>query len=128
MKFIIKWFIIAVSLFVAAWIVPGIRVEGDTAWIIYSVMALILGLVNALIRPILKTLSCGFILITMGLFVFVINAATFLLSAQIAQRWFNIGFYVDNFGSALLGSIIVSIISVILSNLLKDDRKKSSAR
>ena len=128
MKFIIKWFIIAVSLFVAAWIVPGIRVEGDTAWIIYSVMALILGLVNALIRPILKTLSCGFILITMGLFVFVINAATFILSAQIAQRWFNIGFYVDNFGSALLGSIIVSIISVILSNLLKDDRKKSSAR
>ena len=125
MKFIIQWFIIAVSLFVAEWIVPGIRVEGDTAWIIFTAMALILGLVNALIRPILKALSCGFIFITMGLFVFVINAATFLLSAQIAQKWFNVGFFVDSFGAALLGSIIVSIVSVILSRFLFDENKSS---
>lgn len=126
MKFILRWFIIAVSLFVAAWIVPGIRVVGDSAWIVYSVMALVLGLVNALIRPILKVLSCGFIIITLGLFVFVINAATFLLSAQIAQNWFNVGFYVDSFGAALLGSIIVSIVSIILSNFLIDDNNRSN--
>lgn len=119
MKLILRWLIIAVSLFAAAWIVPGIAVEGD-AWIAYSVMAVILGLVNALIRPILKLLSCGFIIVTLGLFVFVINAGTFLLSAHISQNWFGVGYSVDGFGAALLGSIIVSIVSVVLSKFLID--------
>ena len=123
MKLILRWLIIAVSLFVAAWIIPGITVEGD-AWIVYSAMAVVLGLVNAVIRPILKLLSCGFIMITLGLFVFVINAATFLLSAQIAQNWFGLGFFVDGFGAALLGSIVVSIVSVVLSRFLIDDDKR----
>ncbi len=86
----------------------------------FAVMALVLGLVNAIIRPILKFLSCGFIILTLGLFLFVINAGTFLLASSIAQNWFNIGFYVDDFWSALLGSIIVSIVSVVLSQLLKE--------
>lgn len=120
MKLILRWLITAASLFVAAWIVPGITVEGD-AILVYSVMALILGLVNALVRPVLKLMSCGFILITLGLFVFVINAATFMLSASIAQNWFGVGYSVSGFGSALLGSIIVSIVSVVLSQLLIDD-------
>jgi putative membrane protein len=123
MKLILRWLIIAVSLYVAAWIVPGIMVEGD-AWVVYSVMAIILALVNALIRPILKFLSCGFILITLGLFVFVINAATFMLSAEIAQTWFGVGFYVDNFWAALLGSIIVSVVSVVLSRWLIDEERR----
>jgi putative membrane protein len=124
MKLILRWLIIAVSLFVAAWIIPGITVEGD-AWVVYSIMAIILGLVNALIRPILKFLSCGFILITLGLFVFVINAGTFLLSAQIAQNWFGVGFYVDGFGAALLGSIVVSLVTLILSKILIDEEKRA---
>jgi putative membrane protein len=124
MKLILRWLIIAASLYVAEWIVPGIVVEGD-GWMAFTVMALVLGLVNALIRPILKVLSCGFILITLGLFVFVINAATFMLSAQIAQNWFGVGFYVDGFGAALLGSIVVSIVSVILSKILIDEEKSS---
>jgi len=102
MKLIFRWLIIAISLYIAVLVVPGIQVEGD-AWIAFSVMALILGLVNAIIRPILKFLSCGFIFLTLGLFVFVLNAATFLLASQIAQNWFNIGFYVNNFWSALFG-------------------------
>jgi len=124
MKLILRWLIVAVSLFVAVLIVPGISVEGD-AWIAFSVMALILGLVNAVIRPILKLLSCGFIIITLGLFVFVVNAASFLIASEIAQNWFGVGFYVDNFWSALLGSIIVSIVSVVLSNILIDKDDKS---
>ena len=119
MKLVIRWLIIAASLFVAAWIVPGIRVEGD-AWVTYAVMAVVLGLVNALVRPVLKFLSCGFIIITLGLFVFVINAATLLLSSNIAQNWFNVGYYVDGFGAALLGSIVVSLVSVVLSQILID--------
>lgn len=123
MKLILRWLIIAVSLYVAVLIVPGITVEGD-AWLAFTIMALILSLVNAVIRPILKLLSCGFIIITLGLFVFVINAVTFYLASEIAQKWFNIGFYVDNFWSALLGSIIVSIVSVVLSNILIEDEDR----
>ena len=119
MKLILRWLIIAVSLYIAVLIVPGISVEGD-AWIAFAVMALVLGFVNAIIRPILKFLSCGFIILTLGLFVFVINAGTFLLASEIAQSWFGVGFYVDNFWSALLGSIIVSIVSIVLSEILVD--------
>jgi len=123
MKLIIRWLITAFSLYVAVLIVPGITIQGDK-WLAFAIMALILGLVNALVRPILKVLSCGLIIITLGLFVFVINAATFWLASEITKNWFNIGFTVNNFGSALLGSIIVSVVSVILSSLLfdKDDR------
>jgi putative membrane protein len=123
MKLLLRWLISAVSLYVAVLIVPGISVEG-TAWIAFTVMALILGLVNAVVRPILKLLSCGFIIITLGLFVFVINAASFMLASNIAQNWFGVGFYVDSFGAALLGSIIVSVVSVILSSILIDEKEK----
>jgi putative membrane protein len=123
MKLILRWLIVAVSLYVAVLIVPGISVEGD-AWIAFAVMALVLGFVNAIIRPVLKFLSCGFIILTLGLFVFVINAGTFLLASEIAQSWFGVGFYVDNFWSALLGSIIVSIVSIVLSEILIDKEKE----
>jgi putative membrane protein len=124
MKLILRWLIIAVSLYLAVLIVPGITVEGD-AWVAFAVTALVLGLVNAIIRPILKLLSCGFIIITLGLFVFIINAGTFLLASRIAQNWFGVGFYVANFGAALLGSIVVSIVSVVLSQILIEDKDKS---
>jgi putative membrane protein len=120
MKLILRWIIIAVALYVAVLIVPGITVEGD-AWVAFTVMALILGLVNAIVRPVLKFLSCGFIIITLGLFVLVINAATFLLASEIAQNWFNVGFYVDGFLPALLGSLIVSVVSIILNQILIDE-------
>jgi putative membrane protein len=123
MKLILRWLIIAVSLYIAVLIVPGITVEGD-AWVAFSVMAIVLAFVNAVIRPILKLLSCGFIIITLGLFVLVINAGTFLLASNIAQNVFNVGFYVDGFWSALFGSIIVSIVSVVLSNILIDEERK----
>ncbi|MDY6847278.1 MAG: phage holin family protein [Chloroflexota bacterium] len=122
MKFILRWLIIAISLYVAVMIVPGIRVEGD-GWIVFSVMAIILALVNATIRPVLKFLSCGLIILTLGLFSLVINAVTFLLASNIAQNWFNVGFYVDGFVPALLGSIIVSVVSVVLAKVLIDEEK-----
>ena len=98
MKLILRWLITAVSLYIAYLVLLASPLKA-MVWV-YSIMALILGLVNALIRPILKFLSCGFI-ITLGLFVFVINAATFMLSANISQ---SLGFHfaVDSFGTALL--------------------------
>jgi putative membrane protein len=69
MKFIIRWLISAIALFVAAAIVPGIEVQGN-AYVALGVTALILGFLNAVIRPILTLLSCGFIVLTLGLFIF----------------------------------------------------------
>ena len=121
MKLLIRWIIASLALFVAAWLVPGIRVEGN-AWIIYAVMAVILGLVNAIVRPLLKFLTCPLIILTLGLFVLIINGLALWLSAWIANQ-FGIGFYVDGFGPAFLGALIVSVVTVILSALVKEDRE-----
>ena len=93
MKLLIRWVIVSLALFVAAWLVPGIRVEG-TAWQVYAVMAVILGLVNAVVRPLLKFLSCPLIILTLGLFVLVINGLTLWLASAIAVNWLDIGFYI----------------------------------
>jgi len=126
MKLLIRWIIVACSLFVAAWLVPGIRVEGN-AWLIFTVMAVILGLVNAIIRPILALLTCSLIILTLGLFVLVINAVTLWLASAIAVNWFHVGFYVDGFWAAFLGALIVSIVSVILSAILRDPLRQRPA-
>ena len=120
MKLLIRWVITSLALFAAAWLVPGIRVEGN-AWVVYAVMAVILGLVNAIVRPVLKFLTCPLIILTLGLFVLVINGITLWLASAIAVNWFNVGFYVDDFLSAFLGALIVSVVSVILSALVKED-------
>ena len=126
MKLIIRWVIVAFSLFVAAWLVPGIRVEGN-AWLIFAVMAIILGLVNAIVRPILTLLTCSLVIFTLGLFVLVINALTLWLASSIAVNWFHVGFYVDGFWAAFLGALIVSIVSVILSAFVREPAKARGA-
>lgn len=120
MRLLIRWLIAIIALAAAVWIVPGIRVEGSSAIIVFAIMAVILGFVNAFIRPLLTFLSCGFIVLTMGLFLFVVNALVFWLSSWIAVNVFQIGFYVDNFWSALFGSLIVSIVTLLLSVFLPD--------
>ncbi len=120
MRLLIRWLIAIIALAAAVWIVPGIRVEGSSAIIVFAIMAVILGFVNAFIRPFLTFLSCGFIVLTMGLFLFVVNALAFWLSSWIAVNVFQIGFYVDNFWSALFGSLIVSIVTLLLSVFLPD--------
>jgi putative membrane protein len=122
MKLIIRWIATSLALFAAAYFVPGIHVESPEAWKIFAVMAIILGLVNAVIRPILKVLSCPLIVLTLGLFVIIINAVSFMLASNIAVNWFHVGFYVDDFWAALLGSLIVSAVSIFVNMLIKDER------
>jgi len=121
MKLLLRWIITMIALFVAVLVIPGIRVEDTNAWIAYGVMAAILALVNAIIKPILSFLSCGCIALTLGLFTLVINAFTLWLASWIAQTWLGIGFYVDSIWAALLGGIIVSLVSVVLSLVFVDD-------
>lgn len=119
MRLLIRWLIIAISLVFAVLIVPGIRVQGN-AWLVVAVMAIVLGLVNATIKPILTFLSCAFIVLTMGLFLLVINAFTLWLASWISQDVLNVGFIVDGFFPALFGSIIISIVSFILNLVFSD--------
>ena len=119
MNLLKRWLVFMLALFVAAWLIPGIRVESD-AWVVYAIMAAILALLNAILLPILKTLSCGLIILTLGLFSLVLNAAMFMLSSYLAQTWFSAGYIVEDFWSALLGSLIVSVVSMLFSS----DKKK----
>jgi putative membrane protein len=121
MRLFIHWIIVALSLVVAAWALPGIAVYGN-AWLAYGAMAAILALVNAVLRPVLKVLTCPLILLTMGLFLLVINGITLWISARIAQG-FGIGFQVRGFWDAFLGGLVVSVVSVVLSALLQPRRR-----
>lgn len=115
-NFLIRWLVNAVALWVAARIVPGIHVQDEVALI---AAALILGLVNALIRPLLKLLTLPIILLTLGLFTFVINAVLLLLTSWIAGL-LGIGFQVDGFLPALLGALVVSIVSLALNIFIRE--------
>ena len=124
MKLLIRWVITSLALFAAVWLVPGITVDGSGGWVIYAVMAVILGLVNAIVRPLLKLMTCPLILLTLGLFVLIINGITLWLASAIAVNWFHVGFYVDGFWSGFLGALIVSVVTIVLSALVREDEDK----
>jgi putative membrane protein len=113
-RLIIRLLINAVALWVAAQLVSGISLS-DNLWQVL-VVALIFGLINALIKPILKVLSFPLIIVTLGLFTLVINALLLLLT-----DWLSIGLTVDGFWPALLGAIIISVVSWFLSHFVGDD-------
>ena len=120
-KFILRWTINAIALFLAVYFVPGINLESGWTSIIW--LALIFGLVNAFLRPLLKLLTCPLILLTLGLFTLLINTFLFWLTGQVGQ-YFGIGFTIENFWAALLGGIVVTVVSVVLSLILKDELKR----
>jgi len=118
-KFFLRWIVNAVALY-AAFFVVGIDIQGSWQSIIW--LALIFGLINAMLRPLLKTLTCPLIILTLGLFTLLINTFLFWLTGAIGG-WFGIGFDVT-FGQAFWGGLIVSVVSIILSLILKDELKK----
>jgi len=123
MKLILRWAINAVALFVTINLLPNyIHLQGG--WVNIIWLALIFGLVNAILRPPAKALSCLLILLTLGLFTLVINALLFALTGWIGLR-FGVGFTLAEpwFWSALLGSLVTSLVSVLLSYFLRDELK-----
>jgi putative membrane protein len=121
MKLIFRWAVASLALFLAAWLVPGITVDGG-GWIVYAIMAVILGLVNAIVRPVLKFLTCPLILLTLGLFVLVINGVTLWLASVIAVNWFHLEYHVYGFWPAFWGALIVSVVTVVLSGSSRDEK------
>ena len=122
MKLLVRWAVAALAIFAAVQIVPGISVDAsDTAAVVlYAAVAIVLGLVNAVIRPILLALTCPFQLLTLGLGVLVVNAVCFWLAGWVAQSLLGIPFVVDGFLAALLGSIVVSVVSTVLNLVVPD--------
>ena len=112
---LLRWLLNALALLAVAYLYPGVHVESFFA---AAMAALALGLANALIRPILVLLTLPVTIITLGLFLFVINAALFWLVAQVIQ-----GFAVQGFLAALVGSILYSLITLAVSWLVTGTRK-----
>ena len=108
-EFFIRWFVTAVSVFAAAWIVPGINYTSFTA---LAFASLLLGIINALVRPVLLILCLPLILVTMGLFILVLNA---LLLWFVAGIFPGGSFTVAGFWAAFWGAIVISIVSWVLS-------------
>lgn len=115
MRFILRLLATAAALWVAVLFLEGISYTGS--WPGLLAVALVFGLVNAVIRPILKVLTCPLVVLTLGLFIFVLNALMLWLAAEISQA-FGIGFYVDGFWAALVGALIVGIVSTLLNLLV----------
>ena len=120
-KLLLRWLINGVALYVAAELVPGIHADGG--WQVLLFMALIFGLVNALVRPILKFLTCPLIMLTLGLFTLVVNALMLMLASWLGRQ-LGLGFYVAGFWPAdFLGALVISVVSFVLTMLIGDDDK-----
>ena len=122
MSLLISWLVNAIALAVAVWLLDGINVGGENSWLTLAVVALIFGLVNALIRPLVRFLTCLINVITLGLFTLIVNALMLLLTGWIAQQ-LNLGFVVRDFWWALLGALVISVVSFVLNLIFKSDRK-----
>lgn len=110
MNLFVRWLLNAVALGVTAWLLPGITVTGAVALI---VAALVIGLVNALVKPILVVLTLPLTILTLGLFLLVVNALMFWLAAAVVP-----GFEVAGFWSALFGAIVMAIVAWALAKLV----------
>ncbi len=122
MYLLIRLVINAVALYAATRIVPGLAFDGQ--WTTLAVVAVIFGVVNALVRPFLEVLTCPLIVLTLGLFTFVINALMLMLTGWIADQ-LSLGFHVAGFEAALFGALVVTIVSFIL-NLFVDEAREEA--
>ena len=125
---LIRWLFLALAVMAASYLIAGIRVDGFLSALL---AAGLLGFLNAFFRPILLILTLPLNLVTLGLFTFVINAFLLLMVSGVVG-----GFHVDGYGAGLLGSLIVSVVSWLLSSFINDQgrieyivmRKQDSGR
>ena len=110
MRWLARLFLNGIAIIVATYLIPGLQVDGPVSALIAGA---ILGIVNVLLRPVLFVLTLPFTLITLGLFIFVINALCLALTA-----WLVPGFTITGFWSAFFGALLVTIVSWILNGVL----------
>jgi len=120
-SFIIRLVINALAIAATAWLLPGITVGGNPTMTIILV-ALIFGIVNAVIKPIFSFVTCGLYVLTLGLFTFIANAVMLWVTQYVAA-WFGLQFRIDNFWTAILGALIISVVSFILSMMFGKEKR-----
>jgi putative membrane protein len=125
MHIVLRWFSNAVALLAAAFVVPGIHLSasgrpGYNEWVTLAIVAAIFGVINAIIRPVVVLLTLPLTIITLGLFVFVVNALMLMLTSRLA-RAFDLGFRVDGFGAALFGALVIAVVGFILGRVFASE-------
>lgn len=124
MSFLLRWLVSAIAVAAAVWLVPGIElIGGDSAWVGIVIFALILSLIDISIKPILQILSLPITVFTLGLFYLIVNTVMLYLAAWLANGLFGIGFWISNFGSAFLASIVISLVTVIVNSIVASDNR-----
>ena len=122
LRLLLRWAINAIALWAAIQIVPGLEHQAESG-VSLLIIALIFGLVNALVRPIVILLTCPLILLTMGLFILVINTIMLSLTVWLSSV-FNLGLSSNSFWATFFGAVVISVVSGIISLLIKDNREK----
>lgn len=125
-RFLLRMVINGLALYIAIVLLPGIAVQ-DPSPLTYVWLALIFGILNALVKPILKLVTCPIIFLTLGLFTLLINTALFYLTGWVGSQ-FEVGFTIGNFWWGFLGALIVSIVSVFFNIVLRDELRVSRRR
>ena len=122
MKFFLRVIINAVAIWLATLVLPGLDVVGGddttTTVLVFLVVALVFGLVNAVVKPLVAILSLPLYILTLGLFTIVVNALMLLLTGWLSERT-DYGLRIDNFGTAVLGALIISVVSLVLNVVLR---------
>jgi putative membrane protein len=124
MKILIRFLVIAAALGVAAWLVPGIVLTGHDHLAKVEtllIVAVIFGVVNVLLKPIIKTVGCAFYVLTLGLFAIVVNGLLLWLTSYIAFDKLHEPFHVTGFVAAVEGALVVAVISFIAHLVIPDD-------
>lgn len=123
-RFFLRWLINTVALYAAVALLNGHGITPQTTnWLSFIWLALIFGLLNAFLRPLLNLLTCLLNIFTLGLFTLVINTFMFWLAGLVGTN-FGVGFSVDGFWPAFLGGLIVSAVSIVLTMIFKDEMRK----
>lgn len=114
-RFLTWWFSIGLALWVAQWLLSGVHVESFGA---LAVAALVLGIVNAIVRPVMVLLTLPVTILTLGLFYLVVNGIAFALAAFLVPA-----FTVDSFGWAILGALVTGLVSWFVGSIIGHDRR-----
>lgn len=125
-KFLLRWGIHTIALYIAIQLVPGLQHTGNGGALLG--VALIFGLVNSALKPVLIVLSCPLVVLTFGFFLLVINGILLLLTAWVSE-WFNLGLHVEGLGWGIMGSLVISLVSLLFNTLLvQEDEKRAGTQ
>ena len=122
MPFLLRLLVNAAGLYVATRLVDGVQFEGD--WLTLVGVALVFGVVNAIVKPVTKFFTFPLIILTFGLFLLVINGLMLVLTSRVSG-WFDLGFTVSGFRAAFLGALVISLVNWLAGMVIGDSKRRS---